>query len=56
MSGRTIYEVPLVSEGQEGMKFPISFGSNLPQTASVKQINAFITKKVQEFLIEELCR
>lgn len=54
MSGRTIYEVPLVSEVQEGMKFPISDGSNLPQTASVKQINAFITKKVQEFLIEEL--
>ena len=50
MSGRTIHEVPLVSEVKGGMKIPISDGGNLPQTASVEQINKFISDQIRIYV------
>ena len=56
MSGRTIHEVPLVSEVKGGMKIPISDGGNLPQTASVEQINKFISDQIRIYVNDLLKR
>lgn len=56
MSGRTIHEVPLVSEVKGGMKIPISDGGNLPQTASVEQINKFISDQIKIYVKDILER
>ena len=56
MSGRTIHEVPLVSEIKGGMKVPISDGGNLPQTASVEQINKFISDQIKIYVKDLLER
>lgn len=50
MSGRTIYEVPIVNEVTGDMKFPVSDGNVLPQTASLEQVSQFVQNPIKDYI------